>query len=162
MNKKQLFENFVTQNIDGAYRFAYSYMKNREDAEDIVNESVIKALKSISSLRDTTYIKPWFYKIIVNTALTSIRRKSKRSTTPYEEAECPLTVEDDYSNLTFESLTQLLEPKYREIIILRFCEKMSLIEIADVLQLNENTVKTRLYTAIKTLKINLQEELIHE
>ena len=50
MEKKQLFETFITQNLDGAFRFAYTYMKNKEDAEDVVNESVIKALRSIRSL----------------------------------------------------------------------------------------------------------------
>lgn len=45
MDKKQLFERFIRQNVDGAYRFAYTYTKNKEDAEDVVNESVVKALR---------------------------------------------------------------------------------------------------------------------
>lgn len=62
MNKKQLFENYLMENIDSAYRFAYTYAKNREDAEDIVNESVVKAIKSINQLQMPKYIKPCYIK----------------------------------------------------------------------------------------------------
>lgn len=51
MKKKQLFEKFITENIDNAYRFAFTYTKNRSDAEDVVNESVLKAISSIESLK---------------------------------------------------------------------------------------------------------------
>jgi len=74
MTNKQLFETYITQNIDSAYRFAYSYTKNREEAEDAVNESVIKALKSLHTLKSPEYLGTWFYRIIVNTALTKIKK----------------------------------------------------------------------------------------
>ena len=52
VDKKQLFERFIRQNVDGAYRFAYTYTKNKEDAEDVVNESVVKALRALKGLKN--------------------------------------------------------------------------------------------------------------
>ena len=59
MNKKQLFEQFITNkdNLDQAYRFAFTYTKNQQDAEDVVSDSVLKALNSIAQLRKEQYLK---------------------------------------------------------------------------------------------------------
>lgn len=156
MNKKQLFENYLTQNVDSAYRFAYTYAKNRQDAEDIVNESVVKAIKSIHSLKMPEHIKPWFYKIIANTALTYLKRKSRISYSDHENLRAADGTADDYSELAFNSLIEKLDLKYKSIIVLRFLEDMSLSEIAQTLDMNENTVKTRLYNALKLLKVDME------
>ena len=52
MDMKKLFEQFVKDNFDKAYRFAYTYTRDHHDAEDVLNESLLKAWKSIGSLRD--------------------------------------------------------------------------------------------------------------
>lgn len=155
MKKKQLFENFITQNVDYAYRFAYSYTKNQQDAEDVVTESIIKALKSINSLKNDKMIKTWFYRIIINTALTQLKREKKII---YMDEGLPDKYDvifDDYSNINFEQIIEKLDSQYKSIIVLRFFEGMKISEIAEVLQINENTVKTRLYKALKMLKMDL-------
>ena len=157
--KKQLFENYLLENIDSAFRFAYSYTKNREDAEDIVSESVIKALKAAESIKNEQSIKPWFYKIIVNTAMTHLKKAGRVLYINYDEIEEENGKNDDYSSITFESMTEKLDIKYRSIIVLRFFEDMSIKEIANVLDLNENTVKTRLYKGLEILKIQLGDDI---
>ena len=64
MSRKTSFERFVMDNMDSCYRFAYSYAKNKEDAEDILNESMLKGWKSVGDLREERFMKTWFYKII--------------------------------------------------------------------------------------------------
>ena len=155
MNKANMFEKYITENIDAAYRFAYTYTKNKEDAEDILNESVIKALRSIHTLKDPEKIKPWFYRIISNTALTHLKKQQKIVYLSDEEMESLDVVTDDYSQLDLQSLLDVLEPKYKSILVLRFFEDMTIPEVADVLGINENTVKTRLYKALNLLKIEL-------
>ena len=155
MKKTSLFENYINENIDAAYRFAFTYAKNKEDAEDILNESVVKALRSINSLRDPEKIKPWFYRIIANTALTHIKGRQKIVYLEYEDMENLDSVTDDYSHLNFNELIEKLDPKYKSIIILRFFENMTIQEVAEVLELNENTVKTRLYKALKMLRVEI-------
>lgn len=156
MNKTKLFEEYITKNIDSVYRFAYTYVKNTDDAEDIVNESVAKAMGALHSLRNTDRIKPWFYKIISNTAISFLRTKNKYIFMPeesFEQIGC-----DDYTNITFNSIIEKLDIKYREIIVLRFLEDMTLKEISDTLKINENTVKTRLYKGLEILKEDMEDE----
>ncbi len=151
MNKRALFEQYITSNINSAYRFAYTYVKDFHSAEDVVSESVIKALKSINSLKNPEYIKSWFYRIIANTSIDFLRHKKRYNYC--ENNDCNFSFEDDHADISFFSIVEKLDVKYREIIILRFFENMQIKEIAQILKINENTVKTRLYKALEILKI---------
>lgn len=157
MNNRQLLEKYITDNLDGAYRFAYSYTKNETSAEDVVSESVVKALKSVNSLKNQAYLKTWFYRIIINTALTHIKKESKLVYMDPESSPIIEPFTEDYSALSFRELIDKLEPKYKSVIILRFFEDMTLEEIAITLEENINTIKTRLYRALKLLKIEMEE-----
>lgn len=156
MNNIQLFETFINKNLDSACRFAYSYTKNLEDAEDIVNDSVIRAIRAISSLKSPQYIKTWFYKIIANTSLTYLKKKSKISYLDFDEFENTNGLEDNYFDIDLNNMIDKLNVKYKSIIVLRFFEDMSISEISQVLEVNENTIKTRLYNALKLLKIEME------
>lgn len=160
MTKKQLFEKFILENIDSCYRFAFSYTHNKEDAEDIVSQSILKALRSIDSLRDTNVIKSWFFKIIANTSLTFLRKNKNIVFMDYDSIEDTNGTTDDYSELSFNEIIEKLDIKYKEILILRFFENMTLQEISGVLNINENTIKTRLYRALKILKLEIEGDLI--
>lgn len=156
MKNKQLFEKYIAENLDNAYRFAYTFTKNQCDAEDIVSESVVKALAAADSIKNPQYIKPWFYRIISNTAVTFL--KSKKRFQSAEEFENDLTAEDDYSEVTLMSIINNLDLKYRETVVLRFLENMRISEIAEVTGVNENTVKTRLYRALELLKTEMESD----
>lgn len=156
MSKKQLLEEFIVGNIDSAYRFAYSYTKNTLDAEDVVNESVVKALKHINKLTNPEQIKTWFYRIIINTAKTNFSSKNKNEYLDVETLENLTPVYDDYSEINFRIIIEHLDAELRTIIVLRFLERMKLNEIANVLELNENTVKTKLYKGLKLLRVEME------
>jgi RNA polymerase sigma-70 factor (ECF subfamily) len=66
---------------------------------------------------------------------------------------------DGFSDISFEQMIETLEPKYKSIVVLRFFEGMSLEDIARILDENLNTVKTRLYKALKILRIEMEEAL---
>lgn len=149
MTAREEFEKFISANLDSAYRFAFILTQKREDAEDVVNESVIRALNGIGKLRNRQYMKTWFYRIIINTSASYIK-KNRRAV--LSERDITEAIYDDYSVLTIESLTHMLDEKHRNIVVLRFCEDMPIKDIAEILCENENTVKTRLYKALKILK----------
>lgn len=159
MSAKQRFEGFVLKNMDSAYRFAYSYAKNKEDAEDIISESLLRAWKAIDSLRDERNMKAWFFKIISNTAVTYLKKKGAYIAMDDNDLERLEYKEDKYNDYSFESMIKNLPEKYKEVIVLRFFEDMSLAQIAEILSLNENTVKTRLYRALKILKVDIEQEV---
>ncbi len=159
MDKQTLFCQFIDQNLTSAYRFAYSYMKNQQDAEDVVNESVIKAMRGLGSLRDTSKIKPWFFKIISNTAISWLQKQKKTTTSTLEDMELLLHTQDDYSHMMVEDMLRSLDEKYKAVLVLRYFERMTLGEIGEVLDLNENTVKTRLYRALEQLRMQMEVDV---
>ena len=104
MSRRKLVENFIKENINSAYRFAFTYMKNQHDAEDVVSESIIRALKAADSVKDPERIKPWFFRIVSNTAITQIKKKQR--VVPFESMENEDAYEDSYS---ISDLNEMIE-----------------------------------------------------
>ncbi len=159
--KQDLYDkivNYIVENQNKFYRLAFSYLGNQEDALDAVQESILKALEHYGDIRNENAVKTWFYRIIVNESLR-IQKERKRMAPPAEvQEEIPyeekgfLREDDDlYSRIN------CLEEDAQKIIKLRFYEELSLKEIADVMDMNLNTVKAKLYRGLKTLKIAVQE-----
>ncbi|MFT8322046.1 MAG: sigma-70 family RNA polymerase sigma factor [Bacillus sp. (in: firmicutes)] len=148
----------IMQNKDSFYRLAYSYVRNQEDALDIVQDSIHKALKKQHQLKDAYTIKSWFYRIVVTTSLDFLRKRKRWSVTDDQNLELLLEgSEDQYKDLDLEQAMEKLPLPYKTIIILRFFEDLKLDEIASVLDENINTVKTKLYKALKLLRIEMDE-----
>ena len=76
-NKKEKLKLYITNNLDKLYRLAFSYAKNEHDAEDIVNESVKRALDAIYQLEKEEFLGTWMYRIVINTASSYMKMKSK-------------------------------------------------------------------------------------
>lgn len=153
MSARAKFENYITQNLDEVFRFAYMYTKNKEYAEDVISESIVRALSSAASLKKTEYVKTWFYRIVINTANTYMKKQGR---TVNIESTAERSTEDDYSEINLGSMLSLLDDKMRIIVTMRYLEDMKIAEIARVLGENENTVKTRLYKALKILRADLE------
>ena len=152
-------ESFLEENLDRAYRLAYSYTKERASAEDVTSESIVKALSGIETLQKPEYLRSWFFRIVVNTAVTWLRREKRTVSLPESaEWEPSAPAAEDVSALAIEEFIELLDPIYKTVIILRFFEDLSLQEIADVTETNINTVKTRLYRGLKLLRIEMEED----
>lgn len=151
---------FILENKDSYYRLAYSYVRNSEDAMDIVQEAIVRAFSSRKTLKEADYIKSWFYRIVINTALDFLRKNRKYTYLEEEQWEDFSTGPGDpYQDVDLHQALEKLSPQNRTIIILRFFEDMKLSEIARVLGENENTVKTRLYSTLKKLRLELEEDL---
>ncbi|TCM96219.1 RNA polymerase sigma (SigV) subunit [Paenibacillus sp. BK033] len=165
MNRKseQLLTNCITENKENIYRLAYSYVKNKEDALDIVQDSIYKAMTSIELLKDSTAVKSWFYRIVVNTSLDFLRKHKRVHPMDLEKLEFyALGAEDSYMDIDLVRTLADLPPKYREVVVLRFFEDMKIEEVAEVLQENVNTVKTRLYQALRLLRAKLKDTSLKE
>lgn len=136
-----------------------SYVKNKDDALDIVQESIQKALTSVESVKNPDVIKSWFYKILVRTAIDFLRKQKKLKVMDDETIEFLSRGKEDHYKDTdlHEALDDLPHP-YKTIIILRFFEDLKLEEIADITGENINTVKTRLYRGLKLMRIQLTKE----
>lgn len=160
MNKPRQYElitDVVMHNKENFYRLAYSYVLNPEDALDIVQDSIHKAIKS-DTLHDETAVKSWFYKIVVHTALDFLRRRKRVAVASDAELEYRDSGhEDHYRDIDLERALEELPHDYRSVVVLRYFEDLKIEEVAEVLGLNVNTAKTRLYKALKLLRIEMEE-----
>lgn len=161
MDSKHLLESYLIGNLDRLYRLAFSYTLNREDAEDVVNESVIKALQALNSLKEPKYLGTWLYRIVINTAISMKKQKLKVATydplSPEWIAQTRnMVVEESYEGIHFEDLMKSLNSEQRILLILRYFEEYPIAEIAEIMGENINTIKTHLYRTLRLLRAEME------
>ncbi|MEK4628886.1 MAG: RNA polymerase sigma factor [Solibacillus sp.] len=160
MNKRleQQFIQYVRDNKKQLYLLAYSYVKNEQDALDVVQESIQKAWQSLHTLINIEQMKSWLYKIVVRTAIDFLR-KMKRIQVMDDETLSYLCEEkyDEYRDTDLEIALDHLPMQFKEVIILRYFEDLKIEDIAEILSIPLSTAKSRLYKALKLLKIELDD-----
>lgn len=150
---------YIIENQERFYRLAYSYLRDREETLDAVQNAVCKALEKYKTLREVGAMKTWFYRILVNESLDALR--SKKKIIYLEPEDMPEEGYEDKLPSEGEDLARRVEElpgDLQTVIKLRFYEDMSLQEISEVTECNLNTVKTRLYRALKRLRIAVESE----
>lgn len=159
--KQILYERliqYILENQTRFYRVAYSYTKHQEDALDVVQSAVCKALEAHESIKNADAIKTWFYRILINECLTVLKKRKRILLTADELEREEVYYEKGYEpNDDIEKELDRLDLDVQGIIKLRFFEELSLKEISCITGLNLNTVKTKLYRGLKQLKENIQE-----
>lgn len=158
IKKEKQVKKYIVENKESLYRFAYSYVKNEDDALDIVHDAVCKSLININTLKNIDSIKPWIYQIVSNCAIDYIRKNKKYVTISDDLQEEKVVGYDTYEDIDLQEALERLPEKYKIVIVLRYFEDMKIGDIAQILNENENTIKTRLYNGLSKLKIDLIEE----
>ena len=153
--EKQLTDYLVTDQAR-FYRLAYSYLKDREEALDALQTSVCRALEKQHELKETEALRAWFYHILVNVCMDVLRRRKRVMLVPPEALDTGSYEDPMPSGGTLAQRVDALPPEVGTIIKLRFYEDLSLKEISTVTGWNLNTVKTRLYTGLKKLRISME------
>jgi len=153
---EQLTE-YVQRNQDRLYRLAYSYVFDEQDALDIVQSAILKALRA-RPLRQPRYLRTWMYRIVVNTALDWLRSRKRLVSASDEYLEGLSAVADNPGDPDLQAAFALLPAEYRAIVVLRFFEELRVSEIAQITGLNVNTVKTRLYRALQLMRVEMEVE----
>lgn len=152
--KEQAVESTLLANYEKYYRLALSYSRNEADACDIVQEAAYKAILKCESLKNIEYADTWIYRIVINEAYTFLKkRRAEENLDEIEEEN--ISAEDAYENLDLKQALERLDEKDRTIVVLRFFEDRRLDEIAEILDMNLNTVKSRLYRVMDRLKLAL-------
>jgi len=139
------------------YRIAFTYVKNADDALDIVQDSAYKAIKNAKSVKQEEYIETWIYRIVMNCAVDFLKRNRKEMATESLEELHHMETTDKYMDFDTIRALDVLNEKERAVIILRFFEEKKLDEIAAVLGMNGNTVKSILYRSLQKLKAELEK-----
>ena len=144
----------MLENYNRYYRLAYSYVHKEADAEDIVQNAAYKAILNSDKLKQEAYTSTWVYRIVLNEIYRVLAQKP---TVSIDDAYVEQGKEDSYENLDLWRALELLDKEDKAVIELRYFEDMKFSDIAEVLQENVNTIKSRLYRALKKLKLELAE-----
>lgn len=163
------FEQLAMPLFDSLYGFAHWLAGNRTEAEDLVQETYVKALKGFSSYRQGTNFRAWIYRILHNTFLTSRSGLAAKMTSALEDDPDPDSVHATSINpetmlLQKEALERMVEAlaalpvAHREIILLCDMEELSYREAADILSVPMGTVMSRLSRARRCLRRTLEQQ----
>ena len=147
-------EELVTQYENMLYRVALSHTGNREDAEDMVQETFLKWLTKRPEFTSEEHEKAWLLRVLINLCTTLVQKKGNRG-----QAE----LLDIYPAETPEEQSVLeevmrLPPIYRDVVYLFYYEGYSTAEIAKILNQKEGTVRSQLHRARLQLKDWLEDE----
>lgn len=151
-DKEKVIEQLMDLYAEKVYLLAYSFVKDRGLAEDISQEVFLKAYKYLDSFRGEAALKSWIYRITVNTSKDFLKKKSLKQlllkSSLLENFKRTESTETSFLNANRnEELLQLiltLPIKYREVIVLHYFYDVKINELSSTLDLNTNTVKTRL------------------
>ena len=138
------------------YRLAYSYLQNRDEALDAVQTAVCRALEHQDSLRNPQALRTWFTRILVNACTDLLRQRSRVIPLPDGDLDSGSYEDPLPEDGTLAQRVNSLPPELQTVIKLRFYEELTLREISQVTGCNLSTVKTRLYTGLKKLRISLE------
>ena len=164
--KDYILEKIMIEYGNELVRLAFSYVKDTEIAKDMVQNTFIKCYKNLDSFRFDAQIKTWLYRITINECKDYLRswnykmvqvksfiNETARVISPSTEK----TVIDKYNNEEMKENIFSLPKVYREVIYLYYYDSLKTEEIANVLNIPINTVRTRLRRAKQRLESMIKE-----
>lgn len=163
------FEDLVERYKQKAYRIAFDFTRDREEAKDLSQEAFLRAYTHLKGFDRRAGFYTWFYRILVNLCLDYRRRKARVSWKPFDEstdrsdARSDLTSSPEQAALAGEvsrkvdAALDALPQKQRTAFILKNHQGLSIHEIAEVMQIAEGTAKVHLHRAVMALRQRLAE-----
>lgn len=158
-NREQI-EEIILEKYNQYYRLAYSYVHNEADAGDIVQNGAYKALRSCDTLKKPEYAETWVYRIMLNETFSFLKQSKVLSYDALceEQGKEGEAREDVYENVDLKKALDALPMQDKAIVIMKYFEDKKLEEIADILDENVSTIKSRLYRSMKKLRVMLSDE----
>ena len=158
--KKEEFIELINKNKLKLYKTAISILKNDEDANDAIQETLYKAYKNIETLREERYFTTWTIRILINKCYDIIKENKKVVYVDDKITENTQSYYDTYKiESSLERILNKLDDDLRKVIVLYYYDDLSVVEISNILLIPEGTVKSRLARARnKIFKLIKEEE----
>jgi RNA polymerase sigma-70 factor (ECF subfamily) len=173
LEKHRVFEKEFMPHIDSMYNFAFRLTNDEDDANDLVQDTYLKAFRFINSFSQGTNAKAWLFRILKNSFINDFRKKSKEpAKVDYQDVETTYNSEEDAEtnqtvDLRVESVQDLIGDEianalnalpvdFRTVIILCDVEGFTYEEMAKILDIPIGTVRSRLHRARMLLKEKLK------
>ena len=154
-NESKEYKELIEKYADAIYRVALSYLRNKDDAEDIVQEVFMKFINNKRQFNDEIHKRNWLIRVAINLCYNEIRKRRlrnkeiDRNNTYYE-------LKSDKDNTIIEYLDKI-EHKYKSVFTLYYFNDYKTKEISKILRITEMSVRTRLNRARKMLKKLIEE-----
>ena len=152
---EETFERVARTYGDMLYRVAYHALKNRADAEDVMQEVFVRLLRARPEFRDEEHAKAWLLRVGARCAADVLRAPWRRREGPLDDG---LPVPEPPGEGGVVEAVLALPAKYRMAVHLYYYEELSVAEIAAVLGKSEGAVKSRLFRARALLRRYLKED----
>ncbi|MDQ0360925.1 RNA polymerase sigma factor [Breznakia pachnodae] len=168
------FELLYSQIIKKVYFWCFTIVKNKDDAEDVAQESMLKIYKEINSLKSPEAFNSWMYRLVTNTCYRYVSKSKNKEVEFLQDDNYSRKYEDNIKeerrdNLPHEAyelketkrlitmFIQNLPAKQQEVITLFYLEEFKINEIAEILEDSVGTIKSRLYSGRKDLEMQIKE-----
>jgi RNA polymerase sigma-70 factor, ECF subfamily len=152
---RDAFARLILAHKESLYRIALSFLGHEQDVEDAISETILKAFRSIGSLRTPDYFKTWLVRILINECRDALRRRKSQP----DGCMIELPVHDkELDRVDLLAVVMQLPDELRAVAVLFYYEDMTGEEIAGLLGLNKVTVRTRLSRARGSLRAMLELE----
>lgn len=154
---KDSFDLLYEEYYLSLYRTALLILGNRDEAEDVLQDTFLSIYKNINNLKEFNKLRPWIFSILKNSCYTRYKNRKREFPDEFilEKADSKLisSGEDEFVlNNEVESALLKLNHKEREVLVLFYYDDFSIEEIAKILKTFQGTVKSRLFRARKNLK----------
>lgn len=166
------FSYFIEKYKDMAFSIAFRIINNREDAEEIVQDSFLRAFKSLKKFRFDSKFSTWFYRIVVNNSLSKLKRE-KQDTRNIDIDKVSDSIIENVESV-YKGLIQADQQKFinyalselciedRLLLTLYYLNENSIEEIAEITNISQGTLKMKIHRARKKMYIVLEERLKSE
>ncbi|MFF2886089.1 MULTISPECIES: RNA polymerase sigma factor SigW [unclassified Paenibacillus] len=172
---QQAFAELVDLYQDKLYHMAYRMLNNRQEAEDVVQDTFLRVYKNLERFDETLKFSTWIYRIATNLCIDRLRKRKPTYSLDAESQEYDGL--DGYSMIPSDNRTpeselilsdtqriihqamESLPPKYKSVMMLRYIQDLSLQEVGDILDMPVTTIKTRVHRGREFLRKKLEHRL---
>ncbi|KOA18653.1 RNA polymerase sigma factor SigV [Clostridium homopropionicum DSM 5847] len=147
---KQSFIELIEGRKDMLYRTAFLYIKNQQDALEIVDITVYNAYLSIKKLKNPNFFNTWLTKILINASVDLLRYR-KKVILLNDNYDTEYVLQDSSLKIDLYNAVDKLRGKYKTVIILKYYNNLKISEVAEVMECTESNVKNYIHKALKIL-----------
>lgn len=140
------------------YRMAFLYMKNEEDALDVVGDCILNGFQNISGLKNPQYFHTWLTRILINAAKGRLKKRVIMEDYDQIQKAAPEAGISAEEKMDLHRAIDRLPEKYRTVVLLKYFQDMKTSEIAYVMEIPEGSVKAYLSRARDALRSDLKED----
>ncbi|KIL52750.1 sigma-70 family RNA polymerase sigma factor [Jeotgalibacillus campisalis] len=160
---EKAFETLIRNEHEKLFKTAFLYVRNKDDALDVIQETVYKAFVSVDKLKQPEYFTTWLTKILIRTTYEVLKKKDKIVLFDHELEKIQATCRSDIEGeMDLTTAISMLKHHYQTVIILFYYHDYSIRSIAETIDKPENTVKTYLRRARLELKQIIEGVKTHE